>query len=371
MTAFTSEPRWAPDRPVPGLTVRPHGELPQALAADPELIGVYQQGNNEYHWFVHDLAVRHPGVLVLHDVVQHHGLLDRAGRSGDWGPLREALVEQYGPDRRDLVALRRAGIGGDLEKFLFPLSGPLIRRSVVTVVHSRYARDMARRECPTGIFHVVPHHAGVPPASLTLTPAQVRARLRIAPSTLLVGSFGYITIPKQGDVLLRGMAELVADGADAAVVFVGSDERRGELAGRAGELGIGERVHFAGYLDRPDFYSYLAAVDVVVSLRYPSAGETSGTLSRALSLGKCLVVGDYANFAELPDDVCVHIPIHEDPAPELARALRRLIERPSQRRVIGEGARRLAASELGLARCARLYVEAAANARYLAAAPVP
>jgi glycosyltransferase involved in cell wall biosynthesis len=371
VVAFTSEPRWAPDRPTPGLTVRPYQELPQALADDPELVGVYQQGNNEFHWFVHDLAVRHPGVLVLHDVVQHHGLLDRAGRSGDWRPLREALVEQYGPDRRDLVALRRSGIAGDLEKFLFPLSGPLIRRSVVTVVHSRYARDMARRECPTGVFHVVPHHAGVPPASLTLTPAEVRARLGVAPSTLLVGSFGYITIPKQGDVLLRGMAELVGDGADAAVVFVGSGERRGELAERAVELGIGGRVHFAGYLDRPGFYSYLAGADVVVSLRYPSAGETSGTLSRALSLGKCLVVGDYANFAELPDDACIHIPIHEDPAPELARALRRLIDRPSQRRVIGEGARRLAAGELSLTRCARLYVEAAANARYLAKAPVP
>jgi glycosyltransferase involved in cell wall biosynthesis len=371
VVAFTSEPGWAPDRHVPGLTVRPWQELPDALAEDPELVAVWQQGNNEFHWFVHDLAMRHPGVLVLHDVVQHHGVLDRAGRSGDWRPLREALVEQYGPDRRDLAALRRAGIGGDLEKFLFPLSGPLIRRSLVTVVHSRYARDMARRECPTGVFHIVPHHSGVPPASLPLTPAEVRTRLGVGPSTLLVGSFGYITVPKQGDVLLRGMAELLADGADAAVVFVGSDERRGELMDRAEDLGIGGRVRFAGYLDRPEFYAYLAAADVVVSLRYPSAGETSGTLSRALSLGKCLIVGDYANFAELPDEACIHIPVYQnpghDPASELARALHRLIDRPSQRRLIGEGARRLAEGELSLPRCARLYVEAAANAMYLAA----
>jgi glycosyltransferase involved in cell wall biosynthesis len=367
VVAFTSEPGWAPDRPIPGLSVRPWEELPEALAADSELVPVYHQGNNEFHWFVHDLAMAHPGVLVLHDVVQHHGLLDRAGLTGDWGLLRDALVEQYGSERRDLVALRRSGIGGHLEQFLFPLSGPLIRRSLVTVVHSRYARDMARRECPTAVFHIVPHHSGVPPASLPLTPAEVRARLGIASSTLLVGSFGYITIPKQGDVLLRGMAELLSDGADAAVVFVGSDERRGELGDRAEELGIGGHVHFAGYLDRPEFYAYLAAVDVVVSLRYPSAGETSGTLSRALSLGKCLIAADYANFAELPDEACIHIPIHHDPAPELARALRRLIERPSQRRLIGEGARRLALTELSLPRCARLYVEAAANAMYLAA----
>jgi glycosyltransferase involved in cell wall biosynthesis len=369
--AFTSEPGWAPDSPVPGLTVRPWQELPEALAADPELVAVYHQGNNEFHWFVHDLAMHQPGVLALHDVVQHHGVLDRAGRSGDWRPFREALVEQYGADRRDLAALRRAGIGGDLEKFLFPLSGPLIRRSLVTVVHSRYARDMARRECPTAVFHVIPHHSGVPPESVPLTPAEVRARLGVAPSTLLVGSFGYITIPKQGDVLLHGMAELLADGADAAVVFVGSDERRGELMDRAEDLGIGERVRFSGYLDRPEFYAYLAAVDVVVSLRYPSAGETSGTLSRALSLGKCLIVADYANFAELPDEACIHIPVYHnpghDPGPELARALRRLIDRPSQRRVLGEGARNLALGELSLSRCARLYVEAAANAMYLAA----
>src|ERR1044071_9767679 len=66
VTAFTTEPGWAPDRPVPGLTVRPWQELPGALAADPELVPVYQQGNNEHHWFVYDLAMEHPGVLVLH-----------------------------------------------------------------------------------------------------------------------------------------------------------------------------------------------------------------------------------------------------------------------------------------------------------------
>lgn len=369
--AFTTEPGWAPDRPVPNLSVRPHGELRMALRDDPDLVAVYHQGNNEFHWFVHDLAERLPGVLVLHDVVQHHNQLDRAARSGDWGRYRQALIEQYGVERRNLVAMRRAGLGGDLEKFLFPLSGPLIRRSLVTVLHSRYALDMARRECPTGVFHVVPHHAGMPPAAVPLTSGQIRARLGISASALLVGSFGYITTPKQGDVLLRAVAELVGDGAEVAVVFVGSDERKGELAERAAQLGIARHIHFSGYVQRPEFYAYLVAVDVVVALRYPSAGETSGTLSRALSLGACMVVGDYANFAELPDEACLHIPVHQDPAPDLAGALHRLIERPSLRRAIGKRAGRYAATELSLPRCARLYVEAAAAARYLAAGAAP
>ncbi|MEA2489155.1 MAG: hypothetical protein QOH21_947, partial [Acidobacteriota bacterium] len=49
----------------------------------------------------------------------------------------------------------------------------------------------------------------------------------------------------------------------------------------------------------------------LVNLRYPSAGETSGTLIRAFDAGKPVAVSDYAQFAELPDDCVVKIPFGE------------------------------------------------------------
>jgi hypothetical protein len=361
-TAFTTEHGWAPDRPVPGLTVRPHTELGRALRDDPGLVAVHHVACCGHQGYAHDLAQRHPGILVLHDVAQHPALLERAAAGEDWAPYREALAEQYGPERQDLVAMRLAGLGGELEQVLFPLSGPLIRRSVVTVVHSRHARELARQECPTGVFHVVPHHAGMPPAAVPLTPGQVRARHGISASALLVGSFG----PAGGHVLLRALAQLSGERVEVAVVFVGTGGRREELADRAGELGVTPQVSFADAGTRPERYAYLAALDAVVSLPHPAAGDTSGMVERAMSAGTCLVVGDCANLAELPAEVCMHVAVHDDPAPELARALRRLVERPSLRRVLGDRAVRHAAVELHPWRCARRYAEVAAAARYLA-----
>ena len=55
----------------------------------------------------------------------------------------------------------------------------------------------------------------------------------------------------------------------------------------------------------------MAACDVLVNLRYPTMGETSGSVIRALSLGKPLVVSDVGWFRELPDDVVLKVPVDE------------------------------------------------------------
>src|SRR5688500_829870 len=64
-----------------------------------------------------------------------------------------------------------------------------------------------------------------------------------------------------------------------------------------------------GYVADDDFPRYYAAADRFVNLRYPTAGETSGTLIRALDAGKPVAVSDYAQFAELPDDVAFKVPL--------------------------------------------------------------
>jgi len=50
-------------------------------------------------------------------------------------------------------------------------------------------------------------------------------------------------------------------------------------------------------------------------------GETSGSVIRALSLGRPLVVSDLGWFSELPNDVALKVPVDEDEIPALATAL--------------------------------------------------
>jgi hypothetical protein len=78
-----------------------------------------------------------------------------------------------------------------------------------------------------------------------------------------------------------------------------------------------------------------------VNLRYPSAGETSGTLIRAFDAGKPVAVSDYAQFAELPDDCVVKIPLGDREIDSLADFFLRELPDPSaaQKRWLDQNAR--------------------------------
>src|SRR5581483_11996374 len=83
-------------------------------------------------------------------------------------------------------------------------------------------------------------------------------------------------------------------------------------------------------------------------------GETSGTVVRALSLGKPLVVSDVGWFAELPDEVAAKVAPGEREEEALAAALLHA----AGNETMGEAARKHAADEHDLARVADAYAAA-------------
>ena len=47
-------------------------------------IALYHVGNNPYHAFVYETALRHPGVVVMHESNLHHLIADLTIKRGDW-----------------------------------------------------------------------------------------------------------------------------------------------------------------------------------------------------------------------------------------------------------------------------------------------
>jgi glycosyltransferase involved in cell wall biosynthesis len=99
----------------------------------------------------------------------------------------------------------------------------------------------------------------------------------------------------------------------------------------------------------------MAACDVLVNLRYPTMGETSGSVIRALSLGKPLVVSDVGWFGELPDDTVLKVPVDEHEVPTIEAALGFAAEHGV---ALGAAARAQVEREHSLARVADAYVAA-------------
>ena len=102
-------------------------------------------------------------------------------------------------------------------------------------------------------------------------------------------------------------------------------------------------------------WSLMAACDVLVNLRYPTMGETSGSAIRALSLGKPLIVSDVGWFAELPDDVALKVPVDELEVEVLRAALEVATDHGA---ALGQAGRAYVEREHALPKVADAYVEA-------------
>ena len=108
---------------------------PQSFDPSQFDLAVYQAGNNPYHGFVYELALRHPGVVVMHEANLHHLIADLTIRREDWdGYLREAEYNG-GPEARAYAERVRAReVAPDYEGL--PMTRRILERARALVVHS-------------------------------------------------------------------------------------------------------------------------------------------------------------------------------------------------------------------------------------------
>ena len=88
----------------------------------------------------------------------------------------------------------------------------------------------------------------------------IRAEWRLAPDEKLIVQIGRLAKSKRNALLLKAVADLPRDIA-AKVAFVGDGEERAALAAYARDVGLDDRVIFAGY--RRDAPAIMAAADVL------------------------------------------------------------------------------------------------------------
>ena len=99
----------------------------------------------------------------------------------------------------------------------------------------------------------------------------------------------------------------------------------------------------------------MGACDIVLNLRYPTVGESSGTLLRALGLGKAVMVSEVGSFQEFPDDVCLKVPVGPGEEDLIFEYLNLLVSRPDVAQALGARAKDYVARECNWAAVARRY----------------
>ncbi len=319
---------------------------------DPERfdVALYHVGNNGYHDFVYETAVRHPGVVVMHESNLHHLIAHLTIKRGDWDAYVAECEYNGGATAREFAErVRKLETGPDYEGV--PMTRRLLESARGVIVHSRFMESEVRAAGFAGPIAVIPHGAWIPEADRQ----GWRYKLGLDEITPLIGIFGFLKPYKRIAESLRAFRRVVRFNPHARMILVGEPHPDFPIEPMIRSMGLSANVRVLGFAAIEDFVGYLGACDIVLNLRYPTVGESSGTLLRSMGLGKAVLVTDIGSFAELPEDVCLKVPVGPGEEDLLFEYLNLLVSRPEVARALGARAKTWVAETCNWAAVARQY----------------
>jgi glycosyltransferase involved in cell wall biosynthesis len=300
-----------------------HIPLRAATEAPEADLDLYEIGNSPSHAFVYRAALARPGVVVLHEWSLHHLVLSETVERGDLSAYLREMRRAHGEAGTFVGRQVARALGGPLLPALFPLNDRLLESSLGIVALTEFVRARAAKRLPGRPVLGLPHHLSLPFDPLP-TRAEARAALGLPSDAVVVTAPGLATAAKGIRPALRALASLRARHERLLFVVAGDRDPQLPLEDWVREAGLADAVRVTGRLSLPDFVRHLCAADVVLSLRFPSHGEISGALVRALGVGRSVLVTAGTPAAEeFPEGVVVPV----DPGPTEEDELRALMGR--------------------------------------------
>ena len=269
---------------------------------------IYELGNSEYHDFMWPLFEQFPGIVEFHDLFlhgywYHNSIVTRK----DPNRYIEEMEYCHGSSGREYAEnVLRAVISPSNDKFM--VNCRPARSAEQVIVHSGWARTQLMKQVTalSAPIHVIPHAFPEP----STTPISEVNGFRV------IGVFGHIAATKQPLLILEAF-KLVAscrDFADVRLLFVGAMDPsiEAEFNLTVQKLNLADRIDVVGYAEPEQFANLFTEVSLVLNLRSPYMGESSGSMAHALSQGRPTIVTDVGAFSEVPDSAVVKVDEHLD-----------------------------------------------------------
>lgn len=263
---------------------------------------VYQLGNSAWHDFIWPYLFRFPGLTVLHDAHLHHAraaALLREKRAADY---RQEFVAAHPDAPKDLAELAIAGFDTHLY-YSWPLTRLVVEASRLTAVHTPQLADALQRESPHAAVDAIRlgHGRRITDEEATQASIRVRQRHGIPADAVIFGVPGGLTPEKRVRQVLEAFAAVRPHHPQAWLLLAGAPAAHYDVAADIARLGIGERTTVTGYVEDDEaFDEYVAACDVSINLRWPTAREVSGPWLRALAAGRPTLITDLVHLAHVP-----------------------------------------------------------------------
>ena len=273
---------------------------------------VYQFGNSSHHDYEWAYALRYPGLVVMHDTHLHHA---RAAFL-----LRERRTDAYRAEFRynhphvspDVAELAVAGFDNRLY-YEWPMVRALLDSSRLVAVHGQPARRellerLATFNPTTSGTHddrVISIRLGhgdfVSDDRRRQARAHVRARYGIAEEDVVFVCAGGITPEKRIPQVIAALRAILPHAPNVRLLLAGATAAHYDVHADIDAHDVADRVIVTGYLEGDDeLTDHLAASDVSLNLRWPTAGEISGPWLRALAAGVATIVTDLVHLGQVP-----------------------------------------------------------------------
>ena len=260
---------------------------------------VYQVGNSHLHSYIWPYLFKYPGLSVLHDGRVHHARAEAllaADRSDDyrsefaWShPAVPAASAEFGVMALDGVFY-----------YQWPMVRGVVEASRAVAAHSRGVVRELRENWPNRVVEHIALGEGRDDLDIPAVRASFRSAHGMPNDALVYGVFGGLTAEKRVIEILTAFAVTRAWRPDARLVLAGAADPWLDLENRIAALQLTDAVHLIPSLGDEEFDRAIAATDVTLNLRWPTALETSGPWVRSLALGRATVTIDLPHQSHVP-----------------------------------------------------------------------
>jgi phosphatidylinositol alpha-1,6-mannosyltransferase len=184
--------------------------------------------------------------------------------------------------------------------------------------------------------------------------AELRAQWA-RPDELLLLTVGRLQRRKGHDLMLQAVSRLMHDGISVRYLIVGSGEESARLQRLVSDLGIGERVIFAGFVNAELLPAYYAAADVFVHPNRVEGNDFEGfgiVFLEAAAAGLPVIAGASGGAPEAVTKDVTGLLVSGTDVSELQATIRTLALAPDLRKQMGAAGRRRVARDFSWERAA-------------------
>jgi glycosyltransferase involved in cell wall biosynthesis len=265
---------------------------------DPYDLVTYQLGNASCHDYMWAYLAAYPGLVVLHDPRLHHARARQLLSQRRFDDYRHEFWYDHPGAPADFVEYAVEGLGGSIYYF-WPMLRVVMHTARIVAVHNeRVAADLRGQFPETPIAAI--RLGKAPLATDSAARSRIRSALRLSDASIVFAVFGKLTAEKRIASILRAFSALAAERADAALLLAGDGADYPSLGQELEASGLADRVRVTGYVAEESIGEYLAAADVCLCLRWPTAQETSGSWLQCLAAGRPTVISDLAHLVDVP-----------------------------------------------------------------------